>query len=113
MRATEAMIAYTPAYYNDGPKAATRGQVKIGPLLNTARGDNDWSRPYAFTIGAAELARRKYLTHQSLAQVFIDFHTIVVRDGIDPQVAHQAFLAIDEYRRAISPDIPGAESSAD
>lgn len=38
-----------------------------------------------------------------------EFHTIVVRDGVDPQEAHQAFLVIDEYRRRIAPDIPGAE----
>ena len=35
--------------------------------------------------------------------------TCVVRDGIDPQVAHRAFLAIDEYRFRIAPDTEGAE----
>jgi hypothetical protein len=40
--------------------------------------------------------------------VFVHFHTIVTRDGIDPQDAHRAFLAIEEYRQSISPDIPGA-----
>ncbi len=42
-----------------------------------------------------------------IAQLFIDFHTIVVRDRVDPQKAHEAFLAIDEYREHISPDTPG------
>jgi hypothetical protein len=32
-----------------------------------------------------------------------------VRDGIDPQAAHRAFLAIDEYRFRIAPDTEGAE----
>jgi hypothetical protein len=27
--------------------------------------------------------------------------TLVVRDGIDPQAAHQQFLKIDEYRRLV------------
>jgi hypothetical protein len=40
--------------------------------------------------------------------LFIQFHTAVIRDGIDPQRAHKAFLAIDEYRQRISPDIQGA-----
>lgn len=43
--------------------------------------------------------------------LFVDFHTIVVRDGIDPSVAHEAFLAIDEYTMTISPDIPGARDA--
>jgi hypothetical protein len=39
--------------------------------------------------------------------MFIDFHTLVVRDGIDPQAAHREFLKIDEYRKRIAPDTPG------
>ncbi|MEH3117107.1 MAG: hypothetical protein PGN25_05720 [Methylorubrum populi] len=45
---------------------------------------------------------------QRLAMLFIDFNTLVVRDGIDPKEAHRAFLVIDEYRDRISPDVPGA-----
>lgn len=41
--------------------------------------------------------------------LFIDFHTIVVRDGVSPQDAHREFLKIDEYREFISPDIDGAD----
>jgi hypothetical protein len=40
--------------------------------------------------------------------MFILFNTPVVRDGINPKAAHAAFLEIDEYRMAISPEIPGA-----
>jgi hypothetical protein len=43
---------------------------------------------------------------QSALRLFIEFHTLVVRDGIDPQAAHEAFLAVDEYRDLISPDCP-------
>jgi hypothetical protein len=45
-----------------------------------------------------------------IAMTFIHFHTMVVRDGIDPQVAHKELLKIDEYRKATSPEIDGAES---
>jgi hypothetical protein len=41
--------------------------------------------------------------------MFIAFHTMVVRDGIDPQAAHDEFLKISEYRRRIAPDIEGAD----
>jgi hypothetical protein len=44
-----------------------------------------------------------------LLSLFVLFNTLVIRDGIDPARAHEAFLAIDEYRRTISPDAPGAE----
>jgi hypothetical protein len=40
--------------------------------------------------------------------IFIEFNAMVVRDGINPQEAHRAFLAIDEYRTHIAPDIDGA-----
>jgi hypothetical protein len=45
---------------------------------------------------------------KQLLAIFILFNTLVVRDGIDPLRAHAAFLAIDEYRRTISPDAPSA-----
>lgn len=37
--------------------------------------------------------------------LFIEFHTIVVRDKVPIQAAHKAFLAIDEYRD-VSPPLP-------
>jgi hypothetical protein len=41
--------------------------------------------------------------------LFIEFNTIVVRDNVSVEAAHKAFLAIDEYRERISPDIEGAD----
>ena len=41
--------------------------------------------------------------------LFIDFNTIFVRDNMPVGAAHKAFLQIDEYRRLISPDTPGAD----
>jgi hypothetical protein len=102
MKAHEALIAWTPA---DWPTGNTQGQVKVGPLITK---ENDWTTPFEYTGGAAYTERRDWRGQQSLAQVFIEFHTLVVRDGIDPQVAHEAFLAIDEYAEAISSDIKGA-----
>jgi hypothetical protein len=52
----------------------------------------------------AKDAWRKCEPMKLLAMIFIEFNAMVVRYGIDPQEAHKAFLAIDEYRDAIAPD---------
>ena len=44
--------------------------------------------------------------------MLIEFHTIVVGDRVPVEAAHKAFLAIDEYRKRISSDIPGADADA-
>jgi hypothetical protein len=46
---------------------------------------------------------------KQLLAMFILFNTITVRDRVSVDNAHQAFLAIDEYRQTISPDAFGAE----
>jgi hypothetical protein len=61
------------------------------------------------TAGACYQETHNLSPAELVAQVFIDFNTIVVRDGVDLRAAHKAFLKIDEYRRSISPDTPGAE----
>jgi hypothetical protein len=110
MKARDALIAWSPNYgpeftaENDWP--VNPGEVAVGRLLK--EGDRDWTKPFAFTGGAAEVSRRHLKGDNSALMLFIDFHTLVVRDGIDPQTAHKAFLAIDEYRERISPDTPGA-----
>jgi hypothetical protein len=103
LSAQKALIAWSPAR---GPQRseATRGRVKIGPLLE--EGDEDWTAPYVCTGGAAWTAQRTRTGPALIARLFIDFHTLVVLDGIDPLVAHNAFLAIDEYRAVISPGCP-------
>ena len=42
-------------------------------------------------------------------RVLVEFNTLVVRDGIDPQQAHNEFLKIDEYRAHVAPDTRGAQ----
>jgi hypothetical protein len=109
MKAKDALIVWTPVWRTG--YAATHGKVRVGPLLK--EGDADWTRypvEYASSGGAGYIARRKMRPSQLLAMVFIDFHSMVVRDGIDPQEAHRAFLTIDEYRTHISPDIAGADA---
>ncbi len=89
------MVAHTPRE----PDA-----VEVGPWPDKT----GWSDPYPFTWGCCELARHKWPEDRKVMMMFIDFHTLIVRDGIDPQAAHREFLKIDEYRRHISPDTDGA-----
>jgi hypothetical protein len=65
-------------------------------------------RDFPLTGGACEVSRAQASGWEALALLMADFHTLVVRDGIDPQAAHREFLKIREYREFISPDIPGA-----
>jgi hypothetical protein len=107
MKAKDALIAWTPVHCEW--REATRGKVRIGPLLRL--GDIDWTDhpvEYSYTGGAAYTEWRKMNPAELLAMVFIEFNTMVVRDGIDPQEAHRAFLAIDEYKTHIAPDMDGA-----
>jgi hypothetical protein len=67
------------------------------------------SKRYLFSTGVCFTEQTSMAHEQQVLQMFLDFHTIVVRDGIDPQDAHREFLKIREYRRRISPDISGSE----
>ena len=106
MKQLECMVAWTPAHIaDDDPYISTRGKVEVVPWPDAERGRRRYSR----SVGACFFELHKMPEWQRIAMLFIDFHTLTVRDGIDPQVAHKAFLAIDEYRARISPDIPGAD----
>jgi hypothetical protein len=106
MKMHEALIAWTPTWSSNDK---TKGQVKVGPLV--AEGEADWTDPFACTGGAAWIPSRALRGDESLINALLHFHSLVVRDGIDPQVAHQAFLAVDEYAEAIGEDIGGARPS--
>jgi hypothetical protein len=104
MKARDAHILWTPADYRkrllrrgDHPP----GSVKVLPFLSD--GDRKEAARYKRDAGASFTDWRHRSSEQlkALAQ----FQALVVRDGMHPQAVHQAFLVIDEYREAISPDI--------
>jgi len=107
MLAKDALIAWTAPDAAD-VYASTRGQVRVGPLISDD--GYDWAINYACTGGAAYVEQRSYDEMEQVAQVFIDFQTLVVSYGLDPKVVHQAFLNIDEYAERIAPDQPGARA---
>lgn len=104
MKQTEAIIAWTPVRWAE-LKPETAGQV----VVLTAPDAAGEAKRYVMRAGASSSALATLSEEARIARLFIDFQTLVVRDGIDPQVAHRAFLAIDEYRFRIAPDTEGAE----
>ena len=110
MKARDAHILWTPADCNrrllrrgDHPP----GSVKVLPFLSD--GDRKEAARYKRDAGASFTDWRHRSSEQLKALVLAEFHALVVRDGMHPQAVHQAFLVIDEYREAISPDVGGAE----
>jgi hypothetical protein len=102
MKMTDADIVWVPAS-EDVPNAGT---VRVeGHYSGWRRTPGDRWMPASSLMPPPKTEKA---THELLA-MFITFNTIVVRDGIDPQVAHRAFLEIDEYRQRISPDMDGAD----
>ncbi len=95
--ASDVVIAWTPVEWN--ARYQTHGQVGLAP-----RPPHDVVNPFAMWDYAADRTAGR---DQVLASLFIQFNTLVVRDGIDPQTAHRAFLGIDEYREAVAPEIQG------
>jgi hypothetical protein len=104
MKFSDAMYAWTK-HDTVSAFASTAGQIKVGPHPDMT----GWSDDFAYSGGSCFLALKEKSEIEQVAKMFIDFHSIIVRDGIDPQLAHKEFLKIDEYRRYIAPDIEGAE----
>jgi hypothetical protein len=84
--------------------------VKVLPFLS--EGDRKEAARYKRDAGASFTDWRHRSSEQLKALVLAEFHALVVRDGIHPHAAHQAFLVIDEYREVISSDIEGADGGA-
>ena len=102
MKVNEAVIAWTPTYYENSP---TAGSVIVRHISEQASG---WLDEYVNSGGAVYTDWKEHRGWISIAKIFIEFNTLVTRDGIPPQSVHQAFLKIDEYAERISPDMPGA-----
>lgn len=85
------MVAWTPGKPED---------VRVGRWPDKT----GWSRAYDQTAGCCELERDQLRPSDKVAIMFIDFHTLTVRDRMDAQAVHREFMKIDDYRRYIAPD---------
>jgi hypothetical protein len=94
MKASEAIIAWNGlgSYRNEGRP----GSIAVGPLLGD--GDSDWTRPYLYTGGTAEVQRRKLSKTDQQFWVIKDFYSLVYVYGLHPYLVHRALLHVDEYQ---------------
>ena len=97
MKLQDAMICWLPSYW----PSDRAGEVEV-----VVRGKERSSLGYA--SGACDVEWQTCDDEERVLRLFLLFHTLVVRDWVDPKRAHDAFLRIDEYRERISPDIEGA-----
>ncbi len=108
MKASEALIAWTPATWTATERyTAKPGTIEIRQMGKP--GTNHWARIYRMTAGAVYPHVRALKKDAAALQLFLDWQAIVVRDGIDPKLAHEEFLKIDEYAEYIARDIDGAK----
>lgn len=77
------------------------GSVEVGPWPDKT----GWSDKYRFTTGCCWLERSSWGCTEKVLQMFIDFHSMIVRDGIIPADAHLEFMKISEYRSRVSPEL--------
>lgn len=94
MKWSEAMVAWNP-----------RGDIRVGPWPDRS----GWSQGLRCSEGACRSSNRKASKRDRQLNVLAEFHTIVVRDGVDVQQAHREFCKISDYRSIIAPDTPGAD----
>ncbi|MBK9082570.1 MAG: hypothetical protein IPL88_11095 [Rhizobiales bacterium] len=102
MRFRDCFYAWNPVDCHKN--GAVPGQVQVGPYPD----ESGWSDQFQSSQGALNLDDRALMGVDLKFRILADFHTMVVRDGVDPTAAHREFLRIDEYRELISPDIEGA-----
>jgi hypothetical protein len=95
MKQIECMYAWTPG----------TDQIAVGPWPDVT----GWSDRYDYTGGACYAEVHKMTSVGQERRLFIDFNTVVVRDGVPVKAAHNAFLQINEYRALISPNTEGAD----
>jgi hypothetical protein len=102
MELVDAVVAWTPPFW--AAQTETGGQVRVGPLKHS-----NWKRAFTMTDGAVFTNWRGLPKLERELLMFVIFNQIVIRDGIDPKAAHNAFFEIDEYRRLIARDVHWAE----
>lgn len=104
--ASRALIAWDRLRDDPGNDCAAHA-VAVGHLL---RGEMpDWTDGYDCTAGAANVVRRDMTGDRQRVEVMLDWYMLVYTYGVDPRVAHRAFLNIAEFQemikeRGIGPD---------
>lgn len=100
MKLRSALIAWNPG----------TDEVEVSSLINdVTRSMVTFPPDYRCTGGAIYTDVRALEGDEAARYVMSEFIGLVVRDGVDPKAAHREFSKIEEYRKAIPLDTPGAE----
>jgi hypothetical protein len=99
MKAAETLIAWNDAEPNQPDGCGPPGSIGIGPLL--IPGEDDWTRRYGNTSGAAEYKRRDQSGVVLERELMSDWYMLVYSYGLHPYLVHRAFLLIDEFQAII------------
>jgi hypothetical protein len=106
LKAADVLIAWTPApcarVHLPPELQSTAGEVAVLPWPAAS----GLARAYARTLGGADPIWRALPEEAWASRLSTAFNTLVVRDGIDPAVAHANLLRIDEYRREVCKSQP-------
>jgi hypothetical protein len=104
LRLSDANVSWVPKWR----KGCYRGAVWISPYWD---GEDRVPGELCSRANAGfgpQHAKEGDLPAQALS-LFCLFHTLVIRDGINPKRLHEEFLSrLGVYREVISPDAPGA-----
>jgi hypothetical protein len=92
-----ASYGWTPPWQG-GPWAETAGKVRVEAWSSERPREAPWSRAYFYTAGAFWGEFRSLDEEQQKNILLGDFHIMVIRDCLDPEVVHAEFSKIDEYR---------------
>lgn len=106
MKYADAYIAWSPGKGSGWWRTDTKNPGTVKVVYRPMQ--SGWDDGFLFTGGACYKVVQEAKGDDAVARLFIEWHHIVLRDRVDPEVAHQAFLAIDEYRDALAADIPGS-----
>lgn len=98
MRVIDALVVWTPGNYELNEFAPTRGQIDV---CDTTEDDWDWKEKYRHFWGAADNRWKQQPHLMRVQMMFAMFHTIVIRDEIEFEAVHAAFMKIDDYREAL------------
>ncbi len=98
LTASDAVIAWTGNGEAPAPgKTAPPGSIAVGPFSAGAR----WADAHNHTGGAVYARRRKLRGVSQRFGVMCNWYQLVYVHGIDPYIAHRAFLEIEDYLEII------------
>jgi len=103
------MILWTNSFWANDEKSAKSATAGIVTVVARPLSDHDRfvSKQYASSYGACNVIDWRE-PKERLRRLFEAYQRLVVSEGMNPRITHEALLAIPEYRQAITSEQFGA-----